>query len=49
MATKTNLQAYSKTVELIMNSRREISDTRKRFMGVLSYALTPLAETYRTK
>ena len=44
---KYNLQAYSKTIELIMNSRREIPDRGERFMHVLSYALTALAETFR--
>lgn len=44
---KNNLQAYSKTVEFVLNSRREIPDRGERFMRALSYALTPLAETFR--
>jgi len=44
---KYNLPAYSKTIELILNSRREISDRGEKFMQALSYALTPLAETFR--
>lgn len=45
---KNNLQAYSKTIEFVLNSRKEIQDRGERFMQVLSYALSPLAETYRT-